>query len=46
MNEDHSHEASEQMAKQLEHDERYRVLRAVPDRFTNMPEDGTPPDGR
>ncbi|WP_187335341.1 3'-5' exonuclease [Novosphingopyxis iocasae] len=46
MNEDHSNEASEQLARQLERNERYRVLRAVPDRFTKMPEDGTPPDGR
>ncbi|WP_187334923.1 3'-5' exonuclease [Novosphingopyxis iocasae] len=46
MNEDYSNEASEQLARQLERNERYRVLRAVPDRFTNMPEDGAPPDGR
>jgi DNA polymerase-3 subunit epsilon len=30
----------------LEQDERYRVLRAVPPRYTDMPEDGIPPDGR
>ena len=30
----------------LEDDERYRVLRAVPPPYTNMPSDGIPPDGR
>ncbi len=30
----------------LEQDERYRVLRAVPRPYTDMPEDGMPPQGR
>ena len=30
----------------LEGDQRYRVLRAVPPAHTDMPADGTPPDGR
>ena len=46
MNVNHLNEASEKLAEQLERDSRYRVLRAVPDRYTNMPTNGTPPDGR
>lgn len=30
----------------LEQDQRYRVLRAVPAPYTDMPEDGVPPEGR
>lgn len=30
----------------LKPDERYRVLRAVPPRYTDMPADGMPPEGR
>jgi DNA polymerase-3 subunit epsilon len=38
--------SSEQLADQLSQDVKYRVLRAVPNRFTSMPEDGAPPNGR
>ena len=46
MNVNHLDEASEKLAELLERDSHYRVLRAVPDRYTNMPTNGTPPDGR
>ena len=36
----------EEFARQLDKEEDYRVLRAVPNRFSHMPEDGVPPDGR
>lgn len=36
----------EAIARQLGREEGYRVLRAVPNRFSQMPEDGVPPDGR
>ena len=34
------------LAELLEQEESYRVLRAVPRPYTDMPEDGVPPDGR
>jgi len=36
----------EEIARRLEREEDYRVLRAVPKHYTQMPEDGVPPDGR
>ena len=36
----------EEIARRLEREKDYRVLRAVPNRFSHMPEDGVPPDGR
>lgn len=41
----HQYEA-DMLVELLEQDERYRVLRAVPPQYTDMPADGTPPDGR
>ncbi len=40
----HQYEA-DGLVELLEQDEHYRVLRAVPPRYTDMPEDGVPPDG-
>ncbi|RDC61354.1 DNA-directed DNA polymerase [Alteripontixanthobacter maritimus] len=37
---------SDVLLELLEQDERYKVLRAVPRSYTDMPEDGCPPDGR
>ncbi|WP_420606482.1 3'-5' exonuclease [Novosphingopyxis sp.] len=42
----HFNPASETLAEQLIRDSNYRILRAVPPRFTKMPEDGVPPEGR
>ena len=36
----------EEIARRLDREKDYRVLRAVPNRFSHMPEDGVPPDGR
>lgn len=41
----HQYEA-DVLVELLEQDERYRVLRAVPRPYTDMPEDGMPPEGR
>lgn len=46
MNKNHLDPASETLAEKLTRDPDYRVLRAVPKPFTNMPAHGVPPDGK
>ena len=46
MNDTDEQISSDVLAELLEQDERYRVLRSVPQRYTNMPPGGCPPDGR
>ncbi len=42
----HHQYESDALVELLEQDKRYRVLRSVPPRYTDMPEDGCPPHGR
>ncbi|WP_373488201.1 exonuclease domain-containing protein [Blastomonas sp.] len=46
INTKHLDPAFERRAMRLERNPGYRVLRAVPPAFSNMPDDGCPPDGK
>ena len=46
MNFEHLDPHSEELSAQLERDEHYRVLRAIPKPYCSMPNNGAPPDGK
>lgn len=46
MNFEHLNPHIEELAQQLERDDHYRVLRAVPEPYCMMPGSGAPPDGK
>lgn len=46
MNFEHLNPNMEELAQQLERDDQYRVLRAVPEPYCMMPGSGAPPDGK
>tara|TARA_R110002072_G_scaffold22383_2_gene78026 strand:+ start:77 stop:970 length:894 start_codon:yes stop_codon:yes gene_type:complete len=46
MNTDHLNPDHDATARHLENDENFRVLRAVPKPFSDMPGNGAPPDGK